>query len=50
MAEPTIPKPLRVTKALITHGIVLLLSQAIPVLVGIDIHAEVDLVDIKLVQ
>ncbi|KAH8588569.1 hypothetical protein B0O99DRAFT_638999 [Bisporella sp. PMI_857] len=27
-----------------------LLSQAIPVLVGIDTHAEVDLVDIKLVR
>ena len=33
-----------------THGIVSLLSQAIPVLVGIDTHAEVDLVDIKLVR
>ena len=31
------------------HGIVSLLSQAIPVLVGINTHAEVDLVDIKLV-
>ena len=40
---------LRVTKAFITNGIVLLLSQAIPILVGIDIHTEVDLVDIKLV-
>ena len=48
--EPTIPESLRVTKALIIYGIVLPLSQAIPILVGIDTHTEVDLVDIKLVQ
>ena len=39
-----------VTRALTTHGIVSLLSHAIPIKVGIDIHVEVDLVDIKLVQ
>ena len=48
MVEP-VTEPLRVTKALIIHGIVSLLSQAIPILVGIDTYAEVDLVDIKLV-
>ena len=42
-------KPIRVTQALTTHGIVSPLSHAIPVKVGIDTHAEVDLVDIKLV-
>ena len=47
--ESTTSESLRVIKALITHSIVLPLSQAIPVLVGIDIHTEVDLVDIKLV-
>ena len=47
--EPTTPKSLRVIKALMIHSIVLLLSQAIPVLVGINIYTEVDLVDIKLV-
>ena len=47
--EPTIPESLRVTKAFITNGIVSPLSQAIPILVGINIYAEVDLVDIKLV-
>ena len=46
--EPTIIS-LQVTKALITDGIVLLLSQAIPILVGINIYTEVDLVNIKLV-
>jgi hypothetical protein len=35
---------------LTTYRTVLLLSHAVPVLVGIDTHAEVDLVDIKLVQ
>ena len=45
--EPTI---VRVTTALTTHGIVSPLSHAIPIKVGIDTHAEVDLVDIKLVQ
>ena len=49
MVEPTESEPIQVTKALITHGIVSLLSQAIPILVGIDIHTKVDLVDIKLV-
>ena len=48
MVEP-VTEPLRVTKALITHGIVLLLSQAIPILVRINIHTKVDLVDIKLI-
>ena len=43
-------KPIRVTQALTTHGIVSPLSHTIPVKVGIDTHAEVDLVDIKLVQ
>ena len=43
-------EPIRVTQALTTHGIVSPLSQAIPILVGIDTHAEVDLVNIKLVQ
>ena len=47
--EPTAPESLRVIKALIIYGIVSPLSQAIPVLVGIDIYTEVDLVDIKLV-
>ena len=41
---------IRVTQALTTHGIVSPLSQAIPIRVGIDTHAEVDLVDIKLVR
>ena len=50
MAEPITPEPLRVTKAFTTNGIVSPLSQAIPILVGIDIHTEVDLVNIKLVQ
>ena len=45
--EPTI---VRVTPALTTHRIALPLSHAIPIKVGIDTHAEVDLVDIKLVQ
>jgi hypothetical protein len=35
---------------LTTYRTVLLLSHAVPVLVGIDIYTEVDLVDIKLVQ
>ena len=48
--EPTTPEPIRVTQALTTHGIVSPLLQAIPILVGIDTHAEVDLVNIKLVQ
>jgi hypothetical protein len=33
-----------------THGIVSPLSQAIPIRVGIDTHAEVDLVDVRLVR
>jgi hypothetical protein len=41
---------IRVTKALTTHGIVLPLLHAIPIRVGIDTHAKVDLIDIKLVQ
>jgi hypothetical protein len=48
MVEPTI-EPIRVTQALTTHGIISPLSQAIPILVGIDTHAKVDLVDIKLI-
>ena len=47
--EPT-TEPIRVTQALITHGIISPLSQAIPILVGIDTYTEVDLVDIKLVR
>ena len=43
-------EPIRVTKAFTTHGIVAPLSHAIPVYVGIDTHAEVDLVDIQLVR
>ena len=46
--EPT--QEIWVTKALTTHGIVSPSSHAIPIQVGIDTHAEVDLVDIKLVQ
>jgi len=46
--EPT--QPIRVTKALTTYGIVSPLSHAIPIKVGIDTHAEVDLVDINLVR
>ena len=45
--EPT--KSIRVTKALTTYGIVLPLSYTIPIKVGIDTYAKVDLVDIKLV-
>ena len=48
MVEPA-TEPLRVTKVLITHSIILLLSQAIPILVGINIHTKVDLVNIKLI-
>ena len=33
-----------------THGIVSPLSQAIPIRIGIDTHAEVDLVDVQLVR
>jgi hypothetical protein len=33
-----------------TYGIVSPLSQAIPIQVGIDTHAKVDLVDVQLVQ
>ena len=44
------PTSIRVTQALTTHGIVSPLSHAIPIRVGIDTHAEVDLVDIKLVR
>jgi hypothetical protein len=43
-------QPIRVTKALTTQGVVSPLSHAIPILVGIDTHAEVDLVDIQLVR
>ena len=46
--EPT--QSIRVTKALTTYGIVSPLSHAIPIKVGIDTHAEVDLVDINLVR
>ena len=46
--EPT--KAIRVIQALTTYGIVSPLSHAIPIKVGIDTHAEVDLVDIKLVR
>ena len=45
--EPT--QSIRVTKALATYGVVSPLSHAIPIKVGIDTHAEVDLVDINLV-
>ena len=48
--EPITSEPIQVTQALTTHGIVSPLSQAIFILVEIDTHAEVDLVDIKLVQ
>ena len=49
--EPTAePKHLRVTKAFTTHGIISPLSYAIPIQVGIDTHAEVDLVDMQLVR
>ena len=44
------PTSIRVTLALSTYGIVSPLSHAIPIKVGIDTHAEVDLIDIKLVQ
>ena len=44
------PTSIRVTQALTTYGIMSPLSHAIPIKVGIDTHAEVDLVDIKLVQ
>jgi hypothetical protein len=40
---------IRVTQALTTYGIVSPLSYAIPIQVGINIHAEVNLVDIQLV-
>ena len=36
-------------KALTTYGIVLPLSHAIPIKIGINTHAKVNLVDIKLV-
>ncbi len=41
---------IRVTEALTTYGIAAPSSYAIPVQVGIDTHAEVDLVDIQLVR
>ncbi len=43
-------KPIRVASAIVTHGIISPLSHAIPIRVGIDTHAEVDLVDIQLVR
>jgi hypothetical protein len=43
-------KSIRVIKALTTHGIISPLLHAIPIRVGIDMHVEVDLVDIKLVR
>jgi hypothetical protein len=43
-------QPIKVTKAFITKRVVLLLSNAIPILVGIGTHTEVDLVDINLVK
>ena len=46
--EPT--QEIWVTKALTTHRIVSPSSHVIPIQVGIDTHAEVNLVDIKLVQ
>jgi len=46
--EPT--TSIRVTKALTTYGIVSPLTHAISIQVGIDTHAEVDLVDINLVR
>ena len=33
-----------------THGIVLPLLQALPIRIGIDTHAKVDLVDVQLVR
>ena len=48
MEEPT--AAIRVTQALMTQGITLLLSQAIPILVVINTHTKADLVDIKLVR
>ena len=42
-------KPIKVTQALTTYGIVLLLLYTILVKVGINTHIEVDLVNIKLV-
>jgi hypothetical protein len=44
------PTSIKVTQALTTYGIVSLLLHAVPIKVGIDTHAEVDLVDIKLVR
>jgi hypothetical protein len=41
--------PIRVTEALITYGIVSPSSYAIPIQIGINIYAEVNLVDIQLV-
>ena len=49
-AEPTNSEFIQVTPALTTYSIASQLSQAIPIAVGIGTHAEVDLVDIKLVQ
>ena len=46
--EPT--QPLRVTKAFTTNGVVSPLSHDIPILVGINTHVEVDLVDVNLVK
>jgi hypothetical protein len=39
-----------VTKAFSTNGLVFLLSYNIPILVGINTHAEVNLVDVNLVK
>jgi hypothetical protein len=41
---------IRVASAIVTHGIVSPLSQAIPIRVGIDTHAKVNLVDVQLVR
>jgi hypothetical protein len=43
-------QPIRVIQAFTTYGIMSPLSHAIPTQVGIDTYAEVDLVDIKLIQ
>ena len=40
--------PIQVASAIVTHGIISPLSHAIPIQVGIDMHAKVDLVDIQL--
>jgi hypothetical protein len=41
---------IRVASAIVTHGIVSPLLQAIPIRVGIDTHTEVNLVNVQLVR